>query len=175
LHYYVTFHRFFLSLPHNQLTLHGRQARVITGLLRELQILVNNHNFVYKNSTVSCLLFTVLGGAISLYASLSLGNFLSTERKFIYGTMSFDVFFVMMLLFGILGSIHEASESLLHLLKDSFLFMSKPENRRVVRSCPVLKIYLGDSNFVERVTPLHCQSFMLQRTVDLTLLTRNQR
>ncbi|CAL8098615.1 unnamed protein product [Orchesella dallaii] len=41
---------------------------------------------------------------------------------------------------------------------------------RFFRSCPILRIYLGGSNFLDELTPLTCENFAIDQTVGLLLL-----
>jgi len=148
-------------------------VKYICTLLREIQILVKMFNCVYKGSIVCCLFFAVCGEILSLYAFIVVGNGLPPERRFIYGFAAFDMLLCVMLFYGLLGNIHYLSVSVLNILKSSDAFMSRRVNRKLLRSCPTLNIYLGSANFIERITPLNCQNFVVQRYVDLSLLTRN--
>ncbi|CAL8072017.1 unnamed protein product [Orchesella dallaii] len=148
-----------------------RTIKFICTLLREVQILVQNFNHAYMWSIVCCLLFAVSGQILSLYAFVVVGDLLPPERRFIYGFAAFDMIMCILLFYGLLGNIYELSMSALNALKSSEAFMTRRVNSKFLKSCPALNICLGSANFIEKITPLNCQSFVVQRYVDLSLLT----
>lgn len=73
-------------------------------------------------------------------------------------------------IFGKLADIHQTSRELQLARKSKTEFAKNKWFRRWMRSCPVLKVYLGGTNFLEAQTPLLMESFVIIQAVNLLLL-----
>lgn len=151
-------------------------------LFQQVQLLVKNYNHVSRRGTVSSLLYVIIMGTISMYACVILGKFFSVEKRLIYSYTALCMFFFGLQMYGLLGTINEKSKELLEKYrkdsdKGSVCVVVANRKRtiayrkKLLGSFQPLKIYLGDVNFVDICTPLLLQDFIIQRTVDLSLLT----
>lgn len=72
--------------------------------------------------------------------------------------------------FGTLASIHQTSLDIHQDLRSKREFGSSKWMKRWITSLPVLKVNLGDTNFLEVLTPLTMQDFVIDQTISLLLL-----
>lgn len=140
-------------------------------LYRQAHVMINTYNYVYKRSTVCVLVFIICEGTLSMYSCISLGKFLSTERRLIFGYTALTMFACVTMIYGTLARIYEDSRNLLSKLNK---VGTAQAGRRILvrelRSFAALRILMGDANFVNASTPLVCQQVIIEQTVNLTLV-----
>lgn len=143
-------------------------------IYKEIEVIVKYYNNVYKRGTIGSLLYIIIMGTISMYACVNLGKVFSLEKRLIYSYTAMCMFFCGIQMYGLLGAIYEESSNLVKLFQKGRILdktNSRKYNNRMIRSYAPFKIHLGDVNFVDMSTPLVSQDFIIQRTVDLSLLT----
>ncbi len=87
-----------------------------------------------------------------------------------YACEEVDVIFLVNFVFGILADVYNFSNGIQKQLNERYDLKRTKWFKRWIKSCPVLKIYFGGSNYVDRLTPLNIQDFTINQTVSLMLL-----
>lgn len=149
-----------------------KSVQFLNGLVlyKQFQLMIHFFNIVYKRSVACMLFFIVVEATLSMYACVSLGAFLPTERRIIFGYTACNMFFCVTIVYGTLAAIHENSVQFLELFKNLHVSqLRKHVYRKFFRSYAPVRIALGDG-FVETSTPLECQHLIIEQTVNLTLL-----
>ncbi len=77
---------------------------------------------------------------------------------------------VTVFVFGILADVYNVSSRAQNKINGRPELMKNKWVKRWVKSCPILKIYFGGSNFFDQLTPLNIQNFAINQTVSLMLL-----
>lgn len=80
-------------------------------LFRQAQVFINAYNPIYQRSSGYVLMFLICEGILSLYSSISLGKYLSAERRIIFGYTALTTSVCVTTIYGMLSVIYKDSKS----------------------------------------------------------------
>ncbi len=142
---------------------------------RQLQIMSIHYRLNLSQFQIGCTIpcFIAIQTAC-LYKTLSWLSGKDTGGPILYNLLclSSEVCIVFMTIFGfgILANVHKASMDVQRKINRKSDLKRNKWFKRWLKSSPVLKIYFGGSNFLDRLTPLNLQNFAISQTVNLMLL-----
>lgn len=112
--------------------------------------------------------------SICLYNSISLISGKDTGASIwfnlLYAWSAVVCFCVIIFVFGILADVADVSSKVRKKINGNSELKRNKWFQKWVKSCPILKIYVGGSNFLEKITPLNFQDMVINQTVNLLLL-----
>jgi len=143
---------------------------------RELQLMCIQYRHIYSKYFLS--INTV---CIIILATLCLYNTIATAvddgegskqlgMSILYFWCTIGTATCLVINYGILADVQAFSDSVLREVKSKLEFKQSRWFTRFLKSCPVLRIYIGGSNYFENLTPLNLWSFVVDQTVSLLLL-----
>lgn len=74
-------------------------------------------------------------------------------------------------LFGFCGHLFDTSKTCLDRLNHHQLLYQSKDCRRTLKSLTIIKILMGNDNYIEKMTPINYQQFTTDRIVDALLLS----
>ncbi|CAL8140561.1 unnamed protein product [Orchesella dallaii] len=157
-----------------------KEARIQTKAFRELQIIGILHREIYCSyvlpvSLICCILMQV----VCLYNTITVllkENGKQTDEdlqiglNLVYLWCTFLSAIAILVLFGIMAGVYKVGRQV-HSELDSFFELKRSKwFRQFLKSCPILRVYIGGSNFIDGLTPLTAENFAIDQTVSLLLL-----
>ncbi len=147
----------------------------------QIQLLVDSSNTVIKTQLVVYAIafgFTQVSAALQI---LRLGitkksslSFVELAGEFWISTFNIIVFcnvtVVINLLFGCCAEVHHVSRKVNFRLKRRQSLKMPLQHKLFLNSISVLKIKFGGTNFLEKLTPVVFQAYLVERLVDILLL-----
>lgn len=76
--------------------------------------------------------------------------------------------------FGYCSQMNEASRKFLAKLKSSVRINKNSSSKRMIKSCAEVRVVFGENNYIEKLTPVVYQMFLVERIVELLLLNRKR-
>ncbi|CAL8140564.1 unnamed protein product [Orchesella dallaii] len=158
---------------------HNR-ARTQTKAFRELQIIGILHREVYSSyalpvSMICCISMQI----VCLFNTITVllkENGKETEEdlqiglNLVYLWCTFVAASAILVLFGILADVYKVGRHVHSELNSLFELKRSKRFRRFLKSCPILRVYIGGSNFIDELTPLTAENLAIDQTVSLLLL-----
>ncbi|CAL8136344.1 unnamed protein product [Orchesella dallaii] len=146
---------------------------------KELQILANLYNTIQKDGVIGTLfglIVTLI--TICLYTLIYVGSDMSIPHLLFFTGAFMNALATNFICFGKFASLHTHSESVLEFVKRkpyAHLYFMKGKNgkkltQRIVASLYPLKVYIGEVNFVEKLTPVILLEFCVGQVVSLLLI-----
>ncbi len=129
-----------------------------------------NHSMFQLGCAIPCLIaiqMACLNNSIVLFSGKDTGG--PIWYNLLYVWCEFMVFLMIVFVFGILADVHNVSIEVHKKINGRLELKRNKWFKRWIKSCPVLKIYFWESNFMDRLTPLNIQSFAVTQTVNLML------
>lgn len=108
--------------------------------------------------------------AISLYICVKHGLTLPWHMTIFYFSTTSECLLIILIIFGSFAKVIHESKHLHRNLKGDTQLQKNRWFKRFWRSCQIIKIYLGRTNYFEDVTPLKIEDFVIQQTVNLMLM-----
>lgn len=151
------------------------------SLIRAIHLLVERYNAAMNSLLCSLLLSSGMTQVISASTLIRQPNFNSADiiLNLFYLAITINTFFITTVMYGFAGDFFAASDfKLSHLkrnvVKKTLEIVLKREHRfrsRFLAACQVEKVQFCVSNFIEKTTPLVFELYILDRTVDMLLVT----
>ncbi len=88
----------------------------------------------------------------------------------LYAYVAVVIFLDVIFVFGIFANVYEVSKGIQEKINAKTDLKRNKWFKRWFRSCPIFRIYIGGSNYLEKLTPLTIQDFVIDQTVSLMLL-----
>lgn len=145
-----------------------------TKNMRKLQLMLCQYRDIYSHT-----MLVSIAVCIMVLETACLYNSVDSARKgisifygmnFLYAWCACILSANVIWFFGTLASVYETSKKVNETLKSKREFATKKWFRRWLKSLPVLRVYLGGTNYVEALTPLNMEDFVISQTVSLLLL-----
>jgi len=143
---------------------------------RELQLMAIQYRLIYSKyflnvNTVSIIILAVLCLYNSITAAVEDGEgSKQLGLSILYFWCAIASALVLLIDYGILGDVHAFSEKALKELKSKIELKQSKWCSKFLKSCPVIRVYIGGSNYFEKLTPLNLWNFVVDQTVSLLLL-----
>ncbi|CAL8122138.1 unnamed protein product [Orchesella dallaii] len=152
---------------------------------RQLQIFERHLNSIHQNVIITVMLNPlILGVIISAYSLINLGSQLSIPHLILFSSILIINITAIVLLCGTLGLVHTESTITLAYLDKTLITRLESEIgrsavfgkfnlkfiKRFVASLYVLKVRIGNANFVEKTTPMVVLEFCVEQIVNLLLM-----
>jgi len=158
----------------NTLTDPMKRCRALR-MYRELQILNRYYNKLQQNVFVFVAMFLITVAVITgLYILIAFGSKIKLHEVLLFSCLSFDGLVVILVGFSAMGNVNEGAVKAIHHVKMMIPFVSGTRDRKWVgkywRSLLPLKVYIGEVNFVDKMTPFTLLSFCLDKIVNLLLV-----
>lgn len=78
---------------------------------------------------------------------------------------------IVVVIFGMYGKVYQKSKTFINVARKRSFLMRCTLFKRIVRSLPILRVYFGESNFVEPCTGLNAETFVIQQIVNMLVMT----
>ncbi|CAL8068825.1 unnamed protein product, partial [Orchesella dallaii] len=160
----------YVKLVEQLIAAEPKQAQKLLPLYRQIKILNHYYNAIQKNSLIIAHDYILtIAFIISVFALITLGTDVSLPQLIIYGLTGIYTATVLLVCNTIMGQMHSASKQFCTRNKER-IFSNEVGNvqrkwiRRYLKSCAVLKCYIGDVNFIEELTPLVMLNFCISQT-----------
>ncbi|CAL8122150.1 unnamed protein product [Orchesella dallaii] len=165
----------------------GRKDNVERILLkyRQLQILERSLNWMHQDMVTPAVLnIFIMAAIISTYVIISEGTQLNILHLIMFSCVLIDSIASIVLGFGTFGLVHTESTITLDVLKEKLIprleleavrstqvkYLKLKLVKKFVASLYVLKVRIGNVNFVEKTTPITVLDFCLAQIVNLLLM-----
>lgn len=145
-------------------------SRFRTAIMyREIQILVTMFNDIHESFTISStMVVTIILQLVSMYTIVKTEFTISNIPIIVvFLLLIINIFMFMFCSLDIMGDVLEVSKGIVGELK---LKERTHWLKRFHKSCFPLKIKFGASNFVEKITPLNCENFVIVQTSNALLM-----
>ncbi len=140
-------------------------------MLREIEVMSSEYRRLYScYMTCSVLLFSMWAHTLGLYACVHFGNKLPLSMILFFGLAAGNAGLVVIYFYTNLANVFAASKNVLEIKLKTGSGNIGPWFRRFLKSSTVVKIYIGDTNFVEPLTPLTVEQFCIEQTISLMLV-----
>ncbi|CAL8128263.1 unnamed protein product [Orchesella dallaii] len=143
---------------------------------RELQIfaihyrLINSsyflgfHTFCLIIVGVICLYNTIIWAQNPDASSVQLG------LNVLYLWCSFVTIFITVFIYGILADVYKISKQVEKAMNCNEKLKTDKWLTRFLKTCPPIRVFIGGSNFLDELTPLTLEDFVISQTVSLLLM-----
>ncbi|CAL8127975.1 unnamed protein product [Orchesella dallaii] len=161
-----------------EMTKNGTLLKKQTLAFRELQLMSIVYRDIYSKFflvvlMISCTIMQVvcLYNTVTVFAK---GGYKDESFQIglnlVYFWCTFLAIFIIVVMFGILADVYCVARNVHEEISGTVDLKRSKWFVRFLKSCPVLRIYLGGSNFLDEMTPLTCEDFAIDQTVSLLLL-----
>ncbi|CAL8129379.1 unnamed protein product [Orchesella dallaii] len=148
---------------------------------RQLQIILRRYNLIQQDVMIVALLnMVLLIFVVSLYALIYLGSGdegISIPQLMFFSCSLLDTFLAIVVCFGAFAGVHKESLRTVAFMRETLLPSLKHNQShqrrlatRYVMSFRVLKVNIGEVNYVEKFTPIVMLNFCFGQIVNLLLL-----
>ncbi len=149
--------------------------RKLTLFRRQLQVMAIQYRLNHSQFQIGFAIPSLIAlQTISLYNTISLISGKDTGASIwynlLYAWCGVVCFFMIIYVFGILADVYNVSNGVQKQINGTHDLKRNKWFKRWIKSCPALRIYFGGSNFLDRLTPLNFQDFVINQTVGLMLL-----
>ncbi len=149
--------------------------RKLTLFYRQLQIMSMHYRLNFSQVQLGFAIPSFIAFQTAcLYNSITLISGKDTGGPIWYSLMfawnEVVIICLVMFAFGIFADVFNISNEIQQKLNERYDLKRNKWFRRWIKSCPVLKIYFGGSNYVDRLTALNIQDFTINQTASLMLL-----
>ncbi len=155
-----------------------REPNAYTSLMfREIEVMCNEYRSLYSYSVIShCIVCMMIFHTLSFYACIKFGLDLPLSMFLFFSSAALNICVVVLCMYTSMANVVRASTFVLKVKLRSAMgngtMRPSPWFRRYLKSCKILKIYVGNTNFVEPMTPLIVEQFSIQQTASLLLLNK---
>ncbi len=153
-----------------------REPSAYTCLMfREIEVMSNEYRALYSNSFITpCIVCVMFINILSFYVCIKFGLELPLAMFLCFLLCALNSCVIVLCLYTSMANVVQESTFVLKVKLKSGLGKNmirlSPWFRRYLKSCKIVKIYVGSTNFVEPLTPLPVEQFCIQQTVNLLLL-----
>ncbi len=146
-----------------------------TLLYRQLQVMAIEYRLIYSRLMIGTIIPCVIAmETVCLYNTILLVSGRSSNDSMGYNLLYAWCGVVLLgniiFMLGMLAAVFNVSTEVLRKLSAKPELRKNSWFRRWLRSCQVLKIYFGGTNYLDRLTPLAVEDFVINQTVSLLLL-----
>lgn len=143
-------------------------------IYREVQLLGLEYRIIYsKYMTANVLISIIFVHTISLYACLNFGLDLPITMFCMFFMAAVDSGFVILIIYSSLANVFKTSKVLIERrLKSGRVTKQGKWFKMFVMSCSNVRVYVGDRNFVDELTPLTVEDLAIQQTISLMLVDK---
>jgi len=155
------------------------QLQKQTLAFRQLQLLMTIvYREIYSRFLVAmCIICCTVMQIVCLYNTVQVlarggwkdENF-QIGLNLVYFWCAFVAQFAIVMFFGMLADVYGVAKKVQGEMAGNVVLKRSKWFVRFLKSCPVLKIYICGSNFLDETTPLTCEDFAIDQTVGLLLL-----
>ncbi len=139
-------------------------------MYREIEVMSTEYRRLYScHMTVVFLLAVMCAQTITLYACLKFGLELPVPMLLFFVLCSVNSATVLIYMYTNLATVYSASTEVLETLRRAHK-RNDAWFRRYLKSCKIVKVYIGRLNFVEPLTPLNLEQFSVEQALSLMLL-----
>lgn len=153
----------------------NRRTKENCLLFRQIQVMLVEFRRLYSSKIVSAAAVGIVILQITMaYLWIDLcrqGK--AQEQALIVGIgifVSIEIATISTFLFGNLGKVYAAATASKEEIRANKVAMMRKEYRKFAKACPVLKIYLGDQNYLEPSTSLVFEEFVLDNLIGLLVI-----
>jgi len=144
-------------------------------MFRQFQLLSMQHRSIYSKLffpiyTVCIIIIGVICTYNSIITLYSDAGSVQLGLSLLYLWVAFHIFSIIIFVYGILADVYKVSNGVLEELKTNVKFAKSRWFKRFVRTCPIIRIYIFGTNFIDELTPLNLENFVVDQTVSLLLL-----
>ncbi len=142
-------------------------------MFREIEVMTNEYRRLYSYSyTAPCILCMMLLHILSFYACIKFGFELPLTMFLFFSLAALNIFVFILCMYTSMANVVRASTFVMLVKLRSGMGKNLILFRRYLKSCKIVKIYVGGTNFVEPMTPLVVEQFSIQQIVNLLLLDK---
>ncbi|CAL8112273.1 unnamed protein product [Orchesella dallaii] len=157
------------------------QLQQHTMAFRELQVIAIEYRELYSRTVVvATLLCGTVMQVVCLYNTITVllkgskgtdaDGSLQIGLNLVYFWCTIVAACGIVVFMGILADVYSVAKNVHQEIASTVALKRSKWFCRFLRSCPILRIYLGGSNFLDELTPLTCEDFAIDQTVGLLLL-----
>lgn len=144
---------------------------------RQLQIISIQYRIIFSQFQISCVIVCCIAiQTACLYNTIIFMSGGDTGGPIWYDLMyawtELTIFADIVFVIGILAEVNSVSEKMQKKINGRHELKKNKWLKRWIRSSPGLKIYFGESNYLEKITPLIFQDFSTRQTASLMLLQK---
>ncbi len=140
-------------------------------MLREIGIYSSEYRRLFSCYMTCCvILFVMLEHILSLYACLHFGNELPLPMIISFGLGVLNAGIVVIFFYSNLAKVFTTSKYALEIKLKCGKSEMSPWFQRFLKSSRIVKISIGDTNFVEPLTPLTVEQFCIEQVISLILV-----
>ncbi|CAL8136191.1 unnamed protein product [Orchesella dallaii] len=145
---------------------------------RELQLMSIAYREVFSKSLLAVLMMScTIMQIVCMYNTVTVlarsgwkeANF-QIGLNLLYFWCTFLAMFVIVVILGMLADVYVVANKVNESISGTVTLKRSKWFVRFLKSCPVLRIYLFGTNFLDEMTPLTCEDFAIGQTVSLLLL-----
>ncbi|CAL8133527.1 unnamed protein product [Orchesella dallaii] len=141
---------------------------------REIQVLAAQHRSVYSAYFLGiyaiCMVVVAIVCLYSTIVAVYEKESVQLGLNIVYFCCTFVTTFILVFIIGILADVYNVSKRVTQNMNGQVYLKKNKWYRRFHRTCPVVRVYIGGSNFFDELTPLTLESFAISQTVNLLLL-----
>ncbi len=146
-------------------------------ILREIQVISNEYRRIYsKYMTAYVLISIIVVHITSLYGCIHFGFELPLPMFLLFLLATIDSGTIIVVMYTSLANVFKASthvfENELKQGKGSTVHQKYYWFRKYLKSCQIVRVFVGDTNFVEKLTPLVVEKFAIDQTISLVLVKK---
>lgn len=151
-------------------------SSVKVSAYRELQLLSTEYRACFSKVMLAVVTSGFLvTGTVSLYNTIQFAS----GNESAGGSLQYNIIYMWagiaslgdtVFINGILADTYKTSSSVLNNLKTQVQLKKSKWFQRWLKSCPVIKVYFGGTNYYDELTPLNLLDFVIDQTVSLLLL-----
>lgn len=138
-------------------------------IFRQIQVMLSEFRNIYSTKAILPKVFGMVIVKITMaFIWIDLSRRENSDSKHIVAIGAFcSVQLLLMCLygFGTLGKVYGASTSSREEIRTNKTAMRRKHYRKFVMACPLLKINIGDQNFLEPSTPLVMEEFIVDNLI----------
>ncbi len=146
----------------------------VTNIYRQIQLLSQAFNEIHQEFVLTASILSAIAiQTILLYNLVCMEfNIQTIPYLLLFLVLLLDLIVIIIYLYGMMGELNRDSKNRITnmLLKRDKKMSADAWLKRLHRSCQPLKVKFGSANWLEPVTPLNIENFVISQTVNLLLL-----
>ncbi len=146
-------------------------------MFREIEVMSIEYRRLYSYSLITpCTVYMMIFHTLSIYVCIKFGLDLPLSMFLFFSLAALNSCVIVLCMYTSMANVVRASTFVLMVkLKSGMgknMMRPFPWFRRYLKSCKIVKIYVGSTNFVEPLTPGIVEQFSIQQIVNLLLLNK---
>lgn len=145
----------------------GQQTKHVCLIFRQIQIMLAEFRNIYSTRAILPKVFGMVIVQITMaFIWIDLCRREEQMHVVAIGVLcSVQLLLMCLFGFGTLGKVYGASVSSREEIRANKTAMRRKQYRKFVKACPLLKINIGDQNFLEPSTPLVMEEFIVDNLI----------